>query len=379
MTAGMKAHPAAECFPMHSPERLAELAEDIRANGLLDPIALCDGKVLDGRNRLKACALAGVDPRFEHFDGDPVAYVLSKNMIRRDLSDDQRRAIRIDLADLETERRGRPKKGETVSTIKTRDAIAEALGETGRTTQKAITVKKRAPELHEAVKAGKLTHNIASKLCDAPEKDRREVIELVDQGMNATRAHRQVSHARLATASIELPEGVYRVIYADPPWQYEDQKAIESCARLAAHEHYPTMPLEDICALPVREMAADNAVLFLWSTAPMLAKAVTVIEAWGFEYKQHFVWDKERRNVGGHYHGGNHEVLLLATRGVCKPETDERPDSVQVLRRTGRHSAKPEHFRELIDRLYPTGPRVELFRRGEAPEGWTVWGNEVAA
>jgi N6-adenosine-specific RNA methylase IME4 len=367
---------------MHEPERLAELAEDIRRHGLIEPIVLHGGKLLDGRNRLEACRLAGIEPRFEEHDGDPVAYVRSMNAMRRDLTSDQRRACLVDLEDLETDHRGGAQnKHETVSCLPhghAADSVAKAMGESARTSHKAVIVKKKAPELHDAVKTGKLTHNLASKLADAPKEDREAVLDLVDQGMKPVRAHRQVSHARLAKASLELPEGVYCVIYADPPWQYGDQKACESYARLSAKNHYPDMATADVCALPVQDMAADNAVLFLWGTAPMLPDALEVIAAWGFDYKQHFVWYKGRRNLG-HYHGCQHELLFLATRGACKPETDDRPNSVQTIKRTGRHSAKPEHFRELIDTLYPTGPRVELFRRGDAPEGWTVWGNESEA
>jgi N6-adenosine-specific RNA methylase IME4 len=189
------------------------------------------------------------------------------------------------------------------------------------------------------------------------------------------RAHGETLEFHEATA---LPTGTYNLIYADPPWQYGDQKAHESYSRLSAQSHYPDMPTADICALPVRDIAADNAVLFLWGTAPMLPDALEVIDAWGFTYKTHFIWDKERRNLG-HYHSAQHELLIIATRGTCKPETDYRPASVQSWKRTGRHSAKPEHFREIIDTMYPTGPRVELFRRGTAPEGWTAWGNEAEA
>lgn len=368
---------------MYAPGRLAELAEDIRTNGLLDPIVICNGLLLDGRNRLAACEVAGAEPRFEHFDGEPVAYVRSKNAMRRDLTDDQRRACLVDLEDLETDHRRRRDESETVADSKAdrsvaADNVAKLMGESPRTSHKAVIVKKKAPELHAAVKAGKLTHNLASKMLDDPEDDRKQVIDLVDQGMKPVRAHRQVSHARLAKTSLDLPDGVYRVIYADPPWQYGDEKATESYARLSAKNHYPDMPTADICAMDVKGMAADHAVLFLWGTAPMLPDALEVIKAWGFTYKQHFVWYKGRRNLG-HYHGCQHELLFIATRGTCKPETDDRPDSVQIVKRTDRHSAKPEHFRELIDELYPTGPRAELFRRGEAPGGWTTWGNEAEA
>lgn len=160
----------------------------------------------------------------------------------------------------------------------------------------------------------------------------------------------------------------YRVIYADPPWSYGDKQNIEGLG--GAVKHYPTMPLNDICALPVP--AADNAVLFLWVTSPLLENSFEVINAWGFKYKSSFVWDKVAHNMG-HYNSVRHEFLLIATRGSCTPDVPKLLDSVISIERT-EHSRKPKEFRDMIDMLYPVGERLEMFAR-EAPEGWDVWGN----
>ena len=101
------------------------------------------------------------------------------------------------------------------------------------------------------------------------------------------------------------------------------------------------------------------------------------ILAWGFEYKTCFVWDKQRHNFG-HYSSVQHELLLLCTRGSCLPDIDAKQPSVVSIERTNTHSEKPAEFRDLIDTLYPHGPRVELFARREAPAGWTRWGPEQA-
>jgi N6-adenosine-specific RNA methylase IME4 len=130
------------------------------------------------------------------------------------------------------------------------------------------------------------------------------------------------------------------------------------------------MPLQDICALPVP--AADNAVLFLWVTSPLLEDSFKVINAWGFKYKSSFVWDKVAHNMG-HYNSVRHEFLLIATRGSCTPDVPKLLDSVVSIERT-EHSRKPKEFREMIDTLYPVGDRLEMFAR-EASEGWDVWGN----
>ena len=158
------------------------------------------------------------------------------------------------------------------------------------------------------------------------------------------------------------------MIYADPPWSYNDKQNTETLG--GAEKHYPTMPLNDICALPVP--VEDNAVLFLWVTSPLLEDCFKVINAWGFTYKSSFVWDKIRHNMG-HYNSVRHEFLLVCTKGSCVPDVAKLYDSVQSIERTD-HSRKPKEFRDIINTLYPAGNRLELFAR-EAPEGWDVWGN----
>jgi len=172
-----------------------------------------------------------------------------------------------------------------------------------------------------------------------------------------------------------LPQGQYRVFYADPPWRYSDAGVVTADDNYGrAERHYPTMALEEICALPIKDKADDDAVLFLWTTSPMLEEAFKVISAWGFKYKTSFVWDKVRHNFG-HYNSVRHEFLLVCTRGSCTPDSDEKVDSVQSIERSEEHSEKPEQFRAIIDRLYTWGRRIELFARKQAPN-WEAWGNE---
>jgi N6-adenosine-specific RNA methylase IME4 len=169
-----------------------------------------------------------------------------------------------------------------------------------------------------------------------------------------------------------IPEGKYRVIYADPPWFYNDQRTGTSGSGGAASQ-YLTMETEKICELPIREKAHDSSVLFLWATAPCLPDALQVIEAWGFSYKAQFVWDKVR-GFNGHYNDVCHELLLIATKGSCLPKTTQLRKSVITVEKT-KHSRKPDDFYELIEELYD-GPYAELFARRERT-GWTPWGNEI--
>jgi N6-adenosine-specific RNA methylase IME4 len=172
--------------------------------------------------------------------------------------------------------------------------------------------------------------------------------------------------------SVVIPEGVYRVIYADPPWRYSDKK--EYAPQGAAENHYPSMSIQELCEmnLPVTE---DNAVLFLWTTSPLLEDSFKVIQAWGFKYKTSFVWDKIRHNMG-HYNSVRHEFLLIATKGSCLPDHIELFDSVQSIEKTDNHSEKPERFYEIIETLYTQGNKIELFARNKR-KGWNSYGNQL--
>ncbi len=185
---------------------------------------------------------------------------------------------------------------------------------------------------------------------------------------------REVRHEAKQTQPMPLDK--YRVIYADPPWSYGNAGVIGETDNYGhAARHYPSMSIADLCDLPVKTMAQDDAVLFLWVTSPLLAECFAVISAWGFKYKTSFVWDKVAHNFG-HYNSVRHEFLLICTRGSCTPDTDQLVDSVQTIEKTRKHSEKPEEFRRIIDSLYTRGQRIELFAR-TLTEGWDVWGNET--
>lgn len=203
-----------------------------------------------------------------------------------------------------------------------------------------------------------------------------EWLELAhDERWSASELKRQIkAEQRKELEANAWPSGEYRVIYADPPWEYSSSGLDQYGP---AERHYPTMKTEDIAAMSVAELTGEECVLFLWTTSPTLPDALEVIEGWGFEYKSSFVWDKVGHNYG-HYNSVRHELLLVATKGSCLPDKSKLYDSVVTVDKTSIHSQKPEVFREMIDDLYEWGPRIELFLRGEAPEGWEGWGNEAA-
>jgi len=168
----------------------------------------------------------------------------------------------------------------------------------------------------------------------------------------------------------------YEIIYGDPAWRFSN-KGIQG----AAEKHYPTMTTDEICALPVANIAARDSALFLWSTFAMLPEALRVISAWGFTFKTvAFVWLKQNRVAKTWFYGmgfwtrGNAEVCLLATRG--KPKRQDNSIHQLIVSPVEAHSKKPDEARDKIVRLMGDLPRVELFARQTTP-GWDVWGNEV--
>ena len=168
----------------------------------------------------------------------------------------------------------------------------------------------------------------------------------------------------------------YQVIYADPPWDYQQCRLSGS-----AKKHYPTMRIEELCALPVAEIADRDCALFLWATFPQLPEALRLIQAWGFVYKTvAFVWLKQNRKALTWFFGlgfwtrSNAEICLLATKG--HPKRQSAGIHQLVISPVEQHSKKPDEVREKIAALMGDVPRIELFARQQTP-GWDVWGNEV--
>ena len=173
----------------------------------------------------------------------------------------------------------------------------------------------------------------------------------------------------------------YGVIVADPPWQYQ-----RTGVRGAAETQYPTMAVEEIRGLPIADLAADNAVLYLWATWPLLPEAMSVIDSWGFRFVTGFPWVKiegtpqmdlfgalrVKPQFGvGWWIRGCSEAVLIARKGDVSPPGES---FVGLLSDTMQHSRKPENIYDLAER-HP-GPYLELFAR-RPRAGWTVWGNEV--
>ena len=164
----------------------------------------------------------------------------------------------------------------------------------------------------------------------------------------------------------------FTVLYADPPWRFEPWSRSTGLMR-SADLQYVTMTTADIAAMAVP--AAEDCALFLWATAPMLPRALEVMAAWGFSYKSHIVWAKDRIGTG-YWVRNQHELLLIGARGNIPAPAPGTQESSLRAAPVGAHSAKPGMFADMIVTLFPGVARLEMFAR-ERREGWTSHGNEL--
>lgn len=172
----------------------------------------------------------------------------------------------------------------------------------------------------------------------------------------------------------------YDVILADVPWDFKVWNKDTGSGR-SPSAHYPTMNLDDICALPIKNLANKNCALFFWGVWPRLFDCEKVIKAWGFKYAtKAFTWVKmdktnSRPVMGmGYYTRANDEFCLLATRGHMPVAVHNEIGLIFAPRRA--HSQKPDEQYGKIERLYPNMRYLELFAR-ERRENWAAFGNEV--
>ena len=172
---------------------------------------------------------------------------------------------------------------------------------------------------------------------------------------------------------IPFPDKKYDVIYADPPWVFDDN-------RLGSD--YPTLDYVQLCLLPVELLASDNCLLFLWVVSPELDQALVLGKAWGFKYKTvAFVWEKQAKNPG-HYTMSNCELCLVFKKGTIPQPRGKRNVQQFLSRKRGKHSAKPDEVRHRITEMFPTQSKIELFARVNdrlfpPMEGWDYWGDEA--
>lgn len=412
-------HPLANIFPLIEGADFEDLVRDIAQHGLREPIVLLDGKILDGRNRYRACVAARVLPEsldnltvnqlkhIKHFVplgapdpswDDLVSFVLSKNLRRRHLDESQRSMAAANIANM---RQGARTDLANLQEVSQPEA-AKMLNVSARSVADAVKVVREAPpEVRRAVEQGKLPVSSAAKMLVLAPDDQRRVVAAQEPAKAArneiARHNREEKIAEIVrkngTAEPEIREKrKFDLIYADPPWKFDvwnEENGLEKCP----DRHYPTMSVEDICALPISELVADTALLFLWITVPRLMRADDIFRAWGkiicddpeygrikqpWTYVSSYAWDKD--NFGpGRWNRNCHEVLMIARIGdVPAPLPKDRVRSL-YREAAGEHSAKPNYFAELIEKQFPHLSKIELFRRGPARPNWAAWGNQAEA
>ena len=389
-------HPFAAIFPLLDEPELKELAQSIARNGLKVPITLFEDKILDGRNRFRACLLANVEPVFVQYSGDsPLFDVVAWNLERRHLTATQRAAVALevlpfyeeearkrraaaaakatqawsrvaelrrdgiqgssDATDLEDQVLPEEALCEIVHTTEARRATAEAgaaFGANYRYVSDLKVIREEAPALFEQCKNGGLR---------VPQA-KREIGKLD----HAARV--QTAKAAPKTAHWERHE----IILADPPWQHEFATATTPSRQ--PENHYQTATLEEIAA-HCPKSADEDSILFLWATAPLLPEALSVMAAWGFKYRTQAIWDKQKIGMGFWFRG-QHEVLLVGTKGDpgTVPEPARRSSIFSEPR--GAHSVKPQCVYSWIEEAFPLASKLEMYCRSPRP-GWDAWGNEV--
>jgi len=335
-------------IPKLTAEEYEGLEASIIQEGCRDKIVTWKGYIIDGHNRYEICnkhsiAFECLEKDNFETEADVKLWMINNQFNRRNLPIATRMKLAYRFKEIEAEK-ARDRQGTRTDLIENNNislpvGLREEKGKTLEKLAQKAGVSRATAEQYDAIQR-KGTDEQKAKV-DAGDSSIKKVYTQIQ------RAERLEKNQ-----ATEWPKGKYRVIYADPPWKYDDERS----GMGGAIDQYDLMELEDIKALPVKDLAETDAVLFMWATAPLLKEGIEVVESWGFKYKTHMIWNK--------------------TKGSCTPDTKDRPNSVQTIDRTGRHSEKPEEFRKIIETLYTYGNKVELFAR-TAPEGWGAYGNEI--
>jgi len=168
---------------------------------------------------------------------------------------------------------------------------------------------------------------------------------------------------------MDLPNGEYDLIYADPPWPYTNKADTDG----RVEDEYNLMSLEQIKELDVP--AANDSVLYMWTTAPHAKSAFEIMDAWGFEYKTQAVWDKKHPMGMGYWLGNEHELLYIGVKGdFSHPDPSDKHGSI-FREKKRKHSQKPECVRTYLEKAHPDATKLELWAR-DGKVGWDLWGDE---
>lgn len=407
LTDNLEFHPLANIFPMLPDDELIELSDDIKQRGLNNPIWLLDGKILDGRNRYRACILAGVIPAFKQFTGEsPTAFVLSENLHRRHLNQSQKGVVALDAEKwlaIEAEKRmlsgvanPPPQIGEgdddydfhLTDDEERRDRTCGSCGEEfyGRPSEHSCDEKskKKARRAREsASQAAKLVGVSRNYVQDAKAiaQASPERLEAIRRGEKTiTEVKRELKKEEVvkrleevAAREPDAPVGKFDVIVLDPPWPM--QKIERDIAPEQVAFEYPTMTIGEIEDMKMAsEFAAANCHVFMWTTQKFLPDSFRIFDRWGINYVLTMVWHKP----GGFQPFGmpqyNCEFVIYGRIGT--PQfIDQKAFFTCFNAPRGAHSEKPGEFYDVIRRV-TAGRRLDIFNRRKI-EGFIGWGKEV--
>ena len=430
-------HEIANLFPLMNKDKLSELREDIKTNGLLEPIVLFEGKILDGRNRYLVCKELGIETKTKDYSNkiDPLDYVIAENLHRRQLSGAEMAEVAWKASDWlqekakENEKKGgrpvknglssedKPIKGTQkplgIESITSKEGLRFEKEDINKNSEKPIGRDQRSnhKEHLNNIKNEKIISSEYNNINDPPKRTEetikregpvhvrkdlakkfhvseetlsvaQKVKELNDPNINKKWEHAKkgsttINAVRMAINKRNKPKEVPKLPEDKYNIIYADPPWFYKEGNITPNRiienQYPSMKTEEICKLKIP--TTDNSILFLWVTSPKLEEGLQVIKAWNFEYKTSMVWVKDKIGMG-YYVRGRHELLLIATKGnPSKPEPRDRHDSVIEAPRT-EHSKKPRIMYEIIEKMYPDGKYLELFARN-IRDKWKSWGNEI--
>ena len=356
-----------------------ELEKSCLEYGIRDAIVTWQGYIIDGHNRYEIAQKHNLDYKTieMQFDSDNLVmlWMIHNQKSRRNLNDYQKGLLSKKQKEIEKKigvlamSEGGKLNKEGLSIIdkplkkdnerhNTRNNISNELGwSTGKYAMFEVVEKRASEEQIEKLENNDATINQVYQ--EIKKQDKKEELEQIR--LNIQKEVKKVDIE-------EIPE-TFDVIYADPPWRYD---FAESSNR-KIENHYTTMQTLDIAKMKVP--AKENCVLFMWATAPKLLEALDVMKGWGFTYKTHAIWDKEKIGMG-YWFRGQHELLMVGVKGkVTPPQATIRISSI-IKEQRRKHSRKPDCVAEYIELAFYDKSKVELFCR-EPRNGWYSYGNQI--
>ncbi|MDA2925931.1 MT-A70 family methyltransferase [Acidobacteria bacterium AH-259-G07] len=371
-------HPVCNIFPMMQAEESEDLLADIKENGLLEPIWLHpDGRIIDGKNRYRACLEIGIEPSFKTWDGHGslVSFVVSLNLHRRHLSSSQKAAIAVEVVpllakEIEEERRKK------ISKYRRTSEKSQEIDSSGKNQNRA------AQQAAQLLGTNRQYVSDARKLRDQDPTSFQQVLsgektitQVKRQKVGKRRQERRDKNKRLAeSCSNPLTIGAkFPTIVVDAPWDYRrDEDDADPFGR--GLPTYHTLSFEEIANLPVNGLADVDCHLYLWITNRFLREGFRLLEEWGFRYITCLTWCKPSFGMGNYFRSQT-EHILFGVKGSQPLKRKDVGTWFQAPRGPDGHSSKPVEFYKLVESCSP-GPYLEMFARSPRAS-WTSWGAEV--